>query len=51
MRRFSARSVLTSCALGLLALSVLGGFLMAAVEGIAYAKGLWIVVNVVTTMG
>jgi hypothetical protein len=49
--RFSARSVLTGCALGLVAVSVLGGFLMAAAEGVAYTQGLWTVFNVITTMG
>ncbi len=49
--RISARSVLGGCVLGLVAVSVLGGFLMAAAEGIAYTKGLWAVVNPVTTVG
>jgi hypothetical protein len=48
---FTARSVLAGCVLGLIAVSALGGFLMAAVEGIAYTKGLWIVLNIVTTIG
>ncbi len=50
-RRFTARSVLAGCVLGLIVVSALGGFLMAAVEGIAYTEGLWIVLNVVTTIG
>jgi hypothetical protein len=49
--RFTARSVLAGCVLGLIAVSALGAFLMAAVEGIAYTEGLWIVLNVVTTIG
>ncbi len=48
--RFSARSVLTSCALGLMAVSVLRGLLMAVAEGVAYSKGLWAVFNVITTV-
>jgi hypothetical protein len=51
VERFSARSVLGGCVLGLLAILVLGGFLMAAAEGIAYIKGLWTVFNVATTTG
>jgi hypothetical protein len=49
--QFSARSVLGGCVLGLIAISALSGFLMATVEGIAYTEGLWIVLNVVTTIG
>ncbi len=49
--RISTRSLLGACVLGLLAVSAVGGFLMAAIEGIAYAEGLWIVLNVVTTIG
>ena len=51
VERFSARYVLGGCVLGLLAILVLGGFLMAAAEGIAYTKGLWTVFNVTTTTG
>jgi hypothetical protein len=39
---FTARSVFAGCVLGLIAVSALGGFLMAAVEGITYTKGLGI---------
>jgi hypothetical protein len=49
--RISARSVLAGCVLGLVAISILGGFLLAAAEGIAYSQGLWTVINVVTTIG
>jgi hypothetical protein len=49
--RFTARFVLAGCVLGLTAVSALGGILMAAAEGIAYTEGLWIVLNVVTTIG
>lgn len=49
--RISARSVLGGCVLGLVAVSVLGGFLMAAAEEAAYTKGLWVVFNVITTVG
>ena len=49
--KISARSVLGGCALGLVAVSVLGGFLMAAAEEVAYSEGLWFVFNVITTIG
>jgi hypothetical protein len=49
--RMAARSVLGACVLGLVAVSVLGAFLVAAAEGIAYTKGLWTVFSVVTTIG
>jgi hypothetical protein len=49
--RFHARSLLAGCVLGLIAVSALGGFGMAAAEGIAYTEGQWIVLNVVTTIG
>jgi hypothetical protein len=49
--RITARSVLGACVLGLIAVSVLGGFIMAAAEGIAYTEGLWTVFSVVTTIG
>jgi hypothetical protein len=49
--RFGARSVLGACVLGLICVTVLGGFLMAAAEAIAYARGAWIVFNVVTSIG
>jgi len=49
--RIGARSVLGGYVLGLVAVSVLGGFLMAAAESIAYTQGLWTVFNVITTMG
>lgn len=51
VERINARSVLGGCVLGLVAVLVLGGFLMAAAEGIAYTKGLWTVFNVATTTG
>jgi hypothetical protein len=49
--RITARSVLGGCVLGIVVVSVLGGFLMAAAEGIAYTKGLWTVFSVITTIG
>jgi hypothetical protein len=49
--RFGARSVLGACVLGLICLTVLGGLLMAAAETIAYDRGVWIVFNVVTSIG
>jgi len=49
--RITARSVLGMCVLGLVAVWVLGGILMAAAEGIAYTAGLWVVFNVITTVG
>jgi hypothetical protein len=49
--RFSARSVLAACVLGLVAVSILGGFLLSAAEGIVYTAGLWLVFNVITTIG
>lgn len=48
--RFGARSLLAGCALGLMAVSVLGGVLIAAAEGVAYSKGL-AVFRVITTFG
>jgi hypothetical protein len=49
-RRFAARSVLASCALGLTAVSVVGGSLMAAAEGVAHSKGSLALFNVITTV-
>ena len=49
--RISARSVLGGCVGGLVAVSILGGFVMAAAEGVGYTEGLWSVFNVVTTVG
>jgi hypothetical protein len=49
--RISTRAVLGGCVLGLIAVSVVGGFLMTAAEGVSYSDGLWIVLNVVTTIG
>ena len=49
--RFSPRSVLGGGVLGLAAVSVLGARFVAAAEGIAFPGGLWIVFNVVTTVG
>ena len=51
VEKVSARSVLGGCVLGLVVVVVLGGFLMAAAEGIGYTKGLWTVFNVATTTG
>jgi hypothetical protein len=49
--RLSARSVLTGCVGGLAAISLVGGLLMSAVEGVGYDEGLWLVLNVITTIG
>jgi hypothetical protein len=49
--RYSARSVLAACVVGLVAVSGLGGFLMSTAEGIAYTAGLWLVFNTITTVG
>jgi hypothetical protein len=49
--RFGARSVLAACVLGIICVTVVGGFVMAAAEAIAYDRGVWIVFNVVTTVG
>jgi hypothetical protein len=49
--RFGARSVLGACVLGLICVTALGGFLMAAVEAIGYDQGVWMVFNVVTSIG
>lgn len=47
--RISARSVVGGCVLGLVAIWVLGGIVMAVAEGIAYTAALWL--NVITTIG
>jgi hypothetical protein len=49
--RFTARSVLAGCVGGLAAVSVIGGLVMSAAEGIAYTAGLWLVFNIITTIG
>jgi hypothetical protein len=49
--RLTARSVLGGCLGGLAAVSVVGGFAMSMAEGIAYRAGLWLVFNVITTIG
>jgi hypothetical protein len=49
--RFTARSVLAECVGGLAAVSLIGGLVMSAAEGVAYTAGLWLVVNVITTIG
>jgi hypothetical protein len=49
--RLRARSVLGGCIFGLAAVSVLGGLFMALAEGIAYTAGLWLIFNVITTIG
>lgn len=49
--RFTARSVLGACIGGLAAVSVIGGVVMSLAEGIAYTAGLWVVFNVITTIG
>jgi hypothetical protein len=49
--RFTARSVLAGCVGGLAAVSLVGGLAMSAAEGIAYTAGLWLIFNVITTVG
>ena len=49
--RLKARSVLAGCVGGLAAVSLVGGLVMSAADGIAYTAGLWLVFNVITTIG
>jgi hypothetical protein len=50
-QRLTARSVLGACLGGLGAISLGGGLVMSAAEGVPYAAGIWLVFNVVTTIG
>jgi hypothetical protein len=49
--RLTARSVLAGCVGGLAAVSLVGGLVMSAAEGIAYSAAVWLVFNVITTIG
>lgn len=49
--RTTSRSVLVACVGGIAAISLIGGLLMSAAEAIAYTEGLWVVFNVITTVG
>jgi hypothetical protein len=50
-RPIGARVVLVISVLGLAAALVGGAALLSAAEGVGYAEGLWVVFNVVTTIG
>jgi hypothetical protein len=50
-QRLTARSVLGTCVGGLGVISLGGGLVIAAVESIPYAAGVWLVFNTITTIG
>lgn len=49
--RISARFVLGGCVLGLVVVWVLCGIVIAAADGIAYTAALWLLFNVMSTVG